>query len=383
MDYFIDNITKVMIRMADSNYDVFNLKGFATEGCNGPYGHNDTPVRNTSHWCIIFGYLWKVTHDIRYYTIMLKFADYICYMQSKSQSGAVECMTTDLFDHLNGLIGQAWAIEALTYVYKKTNNDKYLETAKRIYTSQKYDWSTHLWRRIELDGRDIGYDYTFNHQLYFALAASKISDCEYDEKIEEVVADFLEGTLTHFNIHNDGLICHYVSLPRPSGRKYYLRKIVKTLGQPLKFLDPNAFNLNNHEIGYHLYDMYIFALLYNKYSNFKIFQTDKFKKALEYSMNIYSLNIKFNTINFQKFKRTPLKKFVKLNKFSYGYNSPAFELPVIAKSFNFLDRIDCNQLWNFQMEWFYDKVKNSFSRNNHDSNTLDARLYEIIPFLES
>lgn len=383
MSDYIDSIKSVMIDLAESNFSEFEKLGHAVEGHNGPYGHSDTPVRNTCHWCIIFGYLWKITQEERYYSLMNRFADYICSIQRESESGAIECMTTDLFDHLNGLIGQAWAIEALTYAYKATCKKEYLHTAKRIYLSQKYDRTNHLWQRIELDGQNIGYDYTFNHQLYFAAAASMISDCEYDEQLENIISDFLEGTLIHFNINDDGRICHYVSLPRPAGRKYYLRKIIKTIGQPLKVLDPNAFNLDNHEIGYHLFDMYIFALLYKKYYSLAIFHTDKFKKALDYALDIDSLNKSFNSLNFQKLSQTPLKRFVKLNKFSYAYNSPAFELPYIAKVFDTLDTIDCEKLWEFQLNWLYDKSKHSFSRNNLDTNTLNARIYEIIPFIEN
>lgn len=374
-------INVTLQEMADEVYQTFKLLGHAIEGHNGPYGHSDTPVRNTCHWLIIYGYLWKKKHNKKYYDIMCLFADYICDIQQQSESGAIECMTTDLFDHLNGLIGQAWAIEALVFAYKIANDERYIKTALAIYHAQQYDWNNHLWERIELDGSNIGYDYTLNHQMYFAAAASMISDCHRDEEIEIKVKDFLDGLMTHFNVHPDGLICHYVALPRPQGKKHPIRKLVKTVGQPLKFIDPNGFNLSNHEIGYHLYDMYVFALLYPKYKDAAIFLTEKFKKAFAYAMDVDGLNERFNRFNFERLKKSFLARYVKLNKFSYGYNSPTFELPVIGLAFNSLDKIDVADLWEFQYSWFYDETSKNFGRNNHDGKILTCRIYEIIPYL--
>lgn len=378
-----EQINKILHKMADESYPTFIALGHAIEGHNGPYGHCDTPVRNTCHWCIIYGYLWQTTKEKKYYEIMCSFADYICNRQQKSCSGAIECMKTDLFDHLNGLIGQAWAIEALVCAYRISHVEHYLDTAKKIYCTQNYDWTNHLWERVEIDGSNIGYDYTLNHQMYFAVAASMISDCKHDEQIERIVKDFLDGMLTHFNVHSDGLICHYVNLPRPQGRKHRLRKFVKMIGQPLKFINPNGFNPNNYEIGYHLYDMYVLALIYPKYRDAEIFSTEKFKKALAFAMDIENLNQKFNRYNFEKLQKGFLALFVKLNKFSYGYNSPAFELPVIGLAFNRIEQIDVADLWRFQYDWIYDKTSKTFCRNNHDEKTLTCRIYEIIPYLIS
>lgn len=53
MSDYIDSIKSVMIDLTESNFSEFEKLGYAVEGHNGPYGHSDTPVRNTCHWCII------------------------------------------------------------------------------------------------------------------------------------------------------------------------------------------------------------------------------------------------------------------------------------------------------------------------------------------
>ena len=92
--------------IADKNLDVFLRQGYATAGHNGPHGHPDTPARNTAHYLVIYSYLYKKTGVDKYKKICDIFASYLYDIQAQSKSGAVKCMETDRFDHLNGLIGQ-------------------------------------------------------------------------------------------------------------------------------------------------------------------------------------------------------------------------------------------------------------------------------------
>ena len=64
-----------MKRIADMNYEQFLHQGYATAGHNGPHGHIDTPVRNTSHYLIIYSYLFKITKENKYMEICKVFAE--------------------------------------------------------------------------------------------------------------------------------------------------------------------------------------------------------------------------------------------------------------------------------------------------------------------
>lgn len=125
---------KYMRMVADLNYEKFYEQGFATAGHNGPHGHVDTPVRNTSHYLIIYTYLYKKSCSEKYLRICRKFADYLCKCQSLSKSGAIKCMESDFFDHLNGLIGQGWVIEALIYYYEVSHDERCIEAAKESFS---------------------------------------------------------------------------------------------------------------------------------------------------------------------------------------------------------------------------------------------------------
>ncbi len=379
-----EEIVSIIKEIADKNYDLFLLKGYAAPGNNGPYGHKDTPVRNTAHWLITYAYLWKKTGDKKYEEIVKRFADYLIQGQAKTQSGAIKCMYEEKFDHLNGLIGQAWVIEALVYAATAFGREDYYETALKIFSVPRYNEKKHLWERVELDGTNIGFDYTFNHQLWLAAAGSLLLDYKYDKKTDLRIRDFLEGCLEHFRVHKNGLIKHYVNLKRPGHKvtcRSLIKKCLKFMCRPFKAIDPDRFDLSSYETGYHLFNLFGFALLYNRYKDCMIFRTGAFRKALAFGLDIKKLNRAFNIYNYLKRDNS---RFIKFNKYSYAYNSPAFEYPYISKIFtnNCNDKITA-ALFKLQMELTYDKTDKMFSRNNADEQTLTARLYELVRYLDT
>ena len=124
---YVDVVNAFIKEIADKNYESIYNNGHANAGVNGPYRFVDTPVRNSGHWLIITSYLWKITREERYKELAFHLANYIVDEQKKTSSGAIECMTGERFDHLNGLIGQAWTIEALVYAYEVFRKKEYLD----------------------------------------------------------------------------------------------------------------------------------------------------------------------------------------------------------------------------------------------------------------
>lgn len=70
------------------------------------------------------------------------------------------------------------------------------------------------------------------------------------------------------------------------------------------------------EEGYHIFDLYGFALLKKLYGNHSIYKSDNFKAAVHYALDTNQLLKLRNSCGGEKF-----------NKFAFGYNSPAFEYP--------------------------------------------------------
>ena len=366
-----------LMRVADINYAEFYKQGFATAGHNGPHGHPDTPVRNTGHYLIIYSYLYKKTKKKRFLDICNKFAEYLLDMQKKSKSGAIQCMLSDIFDHLNGLIGQGWTIEALLYYYDISKDERCLDCAKAIFYSQKYDWNLHLWHRIELDGRDIDIDPTYNHHVWFASCSYKLAELCQDDNIDKIITDFLtKGAERDFRVHDDGLLCHHVHIDRPVMKAGKRKMFVKKMLFPIRFINPKKLDPKFMEYAYHVFDIYGFCILKEKYGDLPLYSSEKFRKAVTCAKNIDYLNRRNGVFD-------AIEKGKTFNPYGYSYNAFAFEYPYVAKCCGFYDENVQNDIWNIQKQLMFDEDTGMFTRSQPDIETWNARTYEIVRFLET
>lgn len=369
------NAEEYIAYIAEGNFERFLELGHAVEGHNGPHGHLDTPVRNTAHYLIIYSYLYSKTKDEKYKKICVRFANYLCEMQQKSYSGAIECMINDKFDHLNGLIGQAWVIEALVYYYEKFKDKSCLEVARNIFYSQKYDNDLHVWHRIELDGRNIGIDNAYNHQVMFAACSYKLSDYCKDPEIDKIICDFIDNTNRDFNTYHNGLLMHSINIKSAEIKKAKRKKFIKFCLTPFKVLDPKMFDAKYIERAYHIFDIYCFSILQEKYGKLSLFSSDKYKKAVTCALDIDRYN-KDNGVN------RYLKKGGAFNIYSYSYNSPVFEYPYVAYINGVYDEKTCAKIYDIQKLLMLDDDSKLFSKNNPDIETWNAKTYEMVRYLD-
>lgn len=378
----MNEILSFIQTLSDNNAERFLAQGHADPGINGPYQYNDTPVRNTGHWLIIYSFLWKRTQNKKYMDVAITFADYLINVQSQSMSGAIACMDGSHFDRINGLIGQAWTIEALVYAAKALEKPDCFECALKIFNSQIFDDSLKLWKRVELDGHEVDYDYTSNHQIWFAIAGCILLDYKEDERIRsEVNAFAAEFNRTHFRIHRNGLIRHYLLLKRPSARikapVAYTKLIIKQLLLPMRRKNPNKYDMYAQEKGYHVFELYGFAIL-QYYLGAELFPKEKLFKAVEYGTNIKKLNQIYNTSAGLLYDDPNC-----INKYAYGYNSPAFEMPYINEVFKTgLSDRDLKSLFEIQKKLTWNPQTMQFDKNTFDGKTLTSRLYEYIRYYD-
>lgn len=358
--------------VADMNYDKFFSQGYATAGHNGPHGHEDTPVRNTGHYLIIYSYLYRATKNYKYLAICKKFADYLTRVQQSSKSGAMHCMVSNKFDHLNGLIGQGWTIEALLYYYDVCKEAEILDTAKKIFYSQKYDWDLHLWHRIELDGTDIDIDPTYNHHVWFAACSYRLAELCKDHEIDRMIRDFLTlGAKRDFRVHSDGVLYHHVMVNRPIMKAARYKTLIKKILTPIRFLNPKKLDPKFMEYAYHIFDFYGFCMLKNRYGDLPLFTSKEYMMAQACAKNVMYL-IKHNGIEEYRKSGKPF------NPYGFSYNSFAFEYPFVAKVCGFSDAETEKKILAIQNELMWDESTNLYTKNQPDIETWNARTYEII-----
>ncbi len=359
--------------LAELYKDRFLRDGHAIPGHNGPHGHIDTPVRNTAHYLVIYSYLYKRTGSKEYLDICKKFARYLCKEQKKTKFGAIECMLTSRYDHLNGVIGQAWVIEALLYYYKLFREEECLECAKKIFLSQKYNFRKHAFERVELDGTNIGVDVTYNHQVWFLACATPLADYYPSLGIDKIADDFLiNGTARDFKLYINGDLYHAISIESPRINK---KTIIKALATPIRGLCPQKLDLHYINKGYHIYDIYGFCILREKYGNYPFFSSALYKKAVSHAKDIDTFN-----------RRNGVCKYITngsdFNVYGYGYNSPAFELPYISLVEGFYSQRLCDETFRIQKQLMFDEQTGIMCKNNADVETWNAKTYEIVRALE-
>ena len=79
-------------------------------------------------------------------------------------------------DQCNGLIGQAWTIEALVKAYEYFEVEDCLGIAKEIFIAHPFSETMGLWNSLEPDGTVLPVDPSFNHQLWFCAAGTMVAN---------------------------------------------------------------------------------------------------------------------------------------------------------------------------------------------------------------
>jgi len=377
LDKTVD-INKIILGLVDKYIVELNENGFITGGHNGPYYDKDTNVRNTAHYAIIFSYIYKLIGEEKYYHAVKKCGDYLVSNEAIPYDSNFYCRQTSKKDMCNGTIGAAWAIEGLVEAYKVIKDDVYLKTAQDVFELFPYDTARNAWVIVDTDGSKKTIDMTFNHQLWLAAAGVQILSVCQNNNIKKKCNAFFNNIEKMFKTYPNGLVKHsmYIgssakdSLINTARRCRYLLRRIKT-AQSMKY----------KENGYHLFNIYAFAIVREKGWEIPLFKTKKFSKALDYcfSEELYEW-LENRSIHYDINRMTKVKNNI-INIYGYPYNAPGFELSYIYKVFKkSLQNHDTlvNDVIKKQIKLTYNIEAQSFNKNCEDSRTLDARIYEYV-----
>jgi len=359
-------------------------KNYIEPGHNGPYNDNETPVRNTAHWLIIFSYLYSETQEKKYYNAIIKCANYLTSNNARPTNATFYCRKNKDKDFSNGLIGQAWVIEALVEAFKLLGEKKYLDLASELFLLHPFDESKGLWKTVNIDGSIRNFDMTFNHQLYFSASGSSIYNLTKNQRIKEMIDVFFGKLKYNLDIHRNGLIKHSIIF------KGTINDRIKKLGKNIKLVLFNVVkgkNMIYKEIGYHIFNVYAFAILYENGFVMEFYNGEKFNKILKFTFSDELFNkLKINNDKLDITNLPVINSNVKVNRYGFAYNAPGFELPYIYVTFK--DKIDnyneinIDQIINEQIRLTYNCNKKMFSNNTEDERILTSRIYELVRYLK-
>ena len=267
-------------------------------------------------------------------------------------------------DSCNGMIGGAWAIEALVAAGDQLSIPDAIDLATEVFLLNPFDDETGLWRIIETDGRDLGFDNIFNHQLWFAAAGGLLAR-NGNQDIDAMVRRFLDRLDRNLTLYSDGLIKHFVAGRSASesanliGRaKIFTVRLIRR--RRLRTLNDD--DLHYRAIGYHSFNLYAFAMLAEAIPDHPFWQTEKFSEVLRY------------------IQTDSYRDGIDGNKYGYPYNPPGFEVPYAMSVFSpaYLNngQSDSKTWVSEQLRRCFDFGSRQMSGGTTDPLTHAARLYE-------
>lgn len=341
-------------------------------GHNGPYHDPETSLRACCHWLITFSFCYKLTKNISFLNKVNELAENIISTKYR-KNASFHHRNKKGKDHCNGLIGQAWTFEALSEASNILNNEIYIKIGREVFLKHKFNTNIGLWHSLEIDGKILQIDDTFNHQLWFATCALLLSDNKND-LISKRVNRFIEHLPSNIDMLPNGLILQRVKRNLLFSNGFEIKKLLRksylNFKNVLKFFnkdkDSKYDKMVKKSIGYHCFNMFAFAMLKTKIPQHLFWKSNIIKNSVRY------------------LKQKDYFKALDTNIYSYAYNPPGFEVPY---SLAVLDtESNKNQYlepWlSTQLEKTYSNETSFFDKNNEDPVTLTSRIYELTRYVD-
>lgn len=344
---------QLLLNSAEAALPLQQQNGSMPAGHNGPYHDPETPVRNSSHWLMIFGTALALSADERFRTAAGQAADYLVSAEAWPAKKTFLHRLNPKKDKCNGLIGQAWTLEALLAAAQLLERPELLQIAAEVFLLHPFDSRLGLWRRVEVNGAILSFDHTLNHQLWFAAAGGLLAPHAAAE-IGLQVERFLDCLPQNLQIYPSGLIRHPLKLTLswryPLNILRYVRQQTANKQSELAY----------KAVGYHAFNLYALALLKQQYPRHPFWQSSKFEALWQYALS------------------DAYKQAIEANKFGFSYNPPGFEMAFALSVFNAGSRVD--QAWWLarQLQQCYDFRTHLMTGGTEDPMTHAARLYEAV-----
>lgn len=331
--------------------------GAMPPGHNGPYQDAETPVRNTSHWLVTFLKAHTISGREEYVEAARHAAAYLQSDAARPAGATFWHRKSTVKDRCNGLIGQAWTIEALASAAAWFPGQGFRRLGQEVFLLHPFDADLGLWRRVDVDGSVLSHDSTFNHQLWFAAAGALLLPGE-DERQQQRIVGFLDRLAQNMRLYPSGLIHHALALGPPA--LDWLRRAKRIVQRVLceKRLVSDSAALRHKAVGYHGFNLYAFALLRHGLPAHPFWETEQVSKALAYV------------------RTNAFVEALQKNRYGYPYNPAGFEVA-------FALHIFCESAQEEQERWVWEQLRRTYdddsrmlARNTGDPVTLAARLYE-------
>ncbi|MEX0660707.1 MAG: hypothetical protein WED59_03055 [Candidatus Woykebacteria bacterium] len=326
--------------------------GSFTAGHNGPYFDEETPVRNTAHWLFTFCELYKRNGQQMFADGANKAAGYLLSSEARPMNASFWCRKIPKKDFCNGVMGQAWVLEALIKASEVLNRDDCYELAEEVFKLHPWDAKLKVWRKVNVDGSFGSYDSTFNHQLWFGAVAGQLYKTDTAKKRSLA---FFEAIGKNVELYPNGVVFHASPFLHHSVFTLNVFEAVKALRQKRK-INRDKKKMWHKSAGYHAFNLYAYCLYRKHLPNHPFWESNKFNKMISVINNEKFINEQINNI------------------YSYPYNPTGFEIAYTLETF-YKGKTDEITWWINQQNM---QAENPQISNEYiDKVTLQARIYEL------
>lgn len=331
-----------LIQIGQAGLSRLSPGGKMPAGQNGPHGHRMTAARNNCHWSILFSSLFAIKGDSVWDQAARTCLDFI--LDNLRKDGGAVCHRIQKGrSSTNGLIGQAWTIEALLAGARNLNEDRYMRAASELVLLHEFDFECGLWKEIHLDGSPYRLNMTLNQQIWFMAMAVQTEGPRYRRHMR----CFLDQLPRNAFQYPDGLY----GLPVRRGFKSKLRYLAEMKEK------------RSIAAGYHLFALKGLSMLFTQWPEHPYFKCRGFRRALQFAFSDRFLSE------------------LKCATFGFPYNVPGFEIAYIHEAFSSFVRgggRTVNAMYEHQMTQHYNAQTHLLELNTPDADTLSARIYEVV-----
>ena len=345
--------------------------GSMPAGHNGPYGDPETPLRNSAHWLHTFLKVFSLTGDPRFEGAAHRISRLLLRPEARPGGHTFHYRTAPGKDRCSGLIGQAWTIESLAVAWSHFQSNEHLALALDVFRLHPFDEKQGLWQIRDVDGSLHGFDNTFNHQLWFAAAASRFLDYGGSD-LRAAVSTFIDRVPHNMALFPNGLIYHDSILQLRSRRRRLRTLATRVVGSshfPRSLIGQRSLATSNSlymkSVAYHAFCAHAFATLKFRVASHPFWQSDLASRVVRYLLSPDYLSL----INAER-------------HYGFPYNAPGFEIPFAVSTLLGSTEDEAAHLTS---TWMTAQVLRTFNpdsmrfdRDTRDPATLTARIYEMI-----
>jgi hypothetical protein len=346
----VTGLHELLARSATAGARIQRRDGSFPEGENGPYRDPETPVRNTAHWLVLLATTWLRTGEPRLREAALRAAGFLTGPEARPEGATFLCRKRAGKDACNGLVGQAWAIEALAEAAACLEADSLAKLAEEVFLRHPFDARAGLWQRVEVDGRTLGPDFTLNHQLWFAAAGALLAPLAAPEVAARARA-FLDALPRGLALYRDGAMHHPVA---PAAAARASPRVALRLARE-RFLRRGR---REQAVGYHAFNLYALALLRTRFPDHRFWRSSCFERVWRYGGS------------------PAFRLAVAANPYAWPYNPTGIEMAYVLRVFIPGAHTEQERWLAEQLRRHLDPVTCLLSRATPDPRTLSARFYE-------